>query len=47
VGRVYAGPIVGLAARLAAKLTVGYTAGAIGVVDRARVLWAVCKVLVV
>jgi len=35
---VCAGPIAELAAWLAAKLTVGYTAGAIGVADYARVL---------
>jgi len=44
---VCARPTVGLAARLAAKLTVGYTAGAVGVADRARVLRAVCIVLIV
>jgi len=44
---VCAGPAVGLATRLAAKLTAGYTAGAIGVIDRARVLRAVYKVLIV
>jgi len=38
MGQVYARPVVGLAARLAAKLTVGYIAGAIGVADCARVL---------
>jgi len=35
---VYAGPAVELAAWLAAKLTVGCTASAVGVIDRARVL---------
>jgi len=35
---VYARPVVGLAAWLAAKLTAGYIAGAVGVIDRARVL---------
>jgi len=47
MGQVYAGPVVGLAVRLATKLMVGCTAGAIGVADRARVLRAVCKVLIV
>ena len=41
------GPVVGLAARLAAKLTAGCMAGAVGVIDCARVLWAVYKVLIV
>jgi len=44
---VYARPIVGLAAQLATKLTVGYTAGAVGVTDRAGVLRAVYVVLTV
>jgi len=35
---VYARPVVGLAVRLAAKLMVGCTAGAVGVADRAGVL---------
>jgi len=35
---VYVRPVVGLAARLAARLTVGYIAGAIGVIDLTRVL---------
>ena len=47
IGQVYAGPIAGLATQLAAKLTAGYMAGAIGVIDRARVLRAVYKVLIV
>jgi len=47
VGQVCAGPVVGLAVWLAAKLTAGCTASAVGVVDRARVLWAVCEVLIV
>ena len=42
-----AGPIAGLAIQLAAKLTAGYIAGAVGVIDCARVLQAVYKVLVV
>jgi len=44
---VCAGPAAGLAARLAAKLTVGCIASVVGVIDRARVLQAVYKVLVV
>jgi len=44
---VCARPAVGLAIRLAAKLTAGCMAGAVGVTDRARVLQAVYKVLVV
>jgi len=40
---VCAGPAVGLAA----KLTAGYTASAIGVADRARVLRAVYIVLTI
>ena len=47
MGQVYARPVVGLAARLAAKFTAGYTAGAVGVIDRARVLRAVYIVLAV
>jgi len=47
VGQVYAKPTVGLAVWLAAKLTAGYIAGAVGVIDYARVLQAVCKVLIV
>jgi len=47
MGQVCAGPIVGLAAWLAAKLTAGCIAGAVGVIDRAGVLWAVYKVLIV
>ena len=47
MGQVCAGPAVGLAAWLAAKLTAGYTAGAVEVADCARVLWAVYKVLIV
>jgi len=43
MGRVCAGPVVGLAA----ELTAGYMAGAIGVADCARVLWAVYIVLIV
>jgi len=43
MGQVYARPIVGLAA----KLTAGYIAGAIGVTDRAGVLRAVYIVLIV
>jgi len=38
MGQVYAGPIAGLAVWLAAKLTAGCTAGAVGVTDYARVL---------
>ena len=41
------GPAVGVAARLAAGLTVGYAAGAVGVADRARALRAVLSVLIV
>ena len=44
---MYAGPVVGLAIWLAAKLTAGCMAGAVGVIDRARVLWAIYKVLIV
>jgi len=44
---VYARPVVGLAIWLAAKLTAGYMAGAIGVIDYTRVLRAVYKVLIV
>jgi len=44
---VCARPIVGLAAQLAAKLTAGCMAGAVGVIDCARVLQAVYKVLIV
>ena len=40
-------PTAGLAAQLATKLTAGCTAGAVGVVDRARVLQAVFIVLIV
>jgi len=40
-------PAVGLAAQLAAKLTAGCAAGAVGVADCARVLWAVYIVLAV
>ena len=40
-------PVVGLAAQLAAKLTAGYTASAVGVADRAGVLRAVYIVLIV
>jgi len=47
MGQVYAGPAVGLAIRLAAKLMAGCTAGAVEVADRAGVLQAVCKVLTV
>jgi len=38
IGQAFARPIVGLAARLATKLAVGYTGGAIGVTNRARAL---------
>jgi len=38
MGQVCTGPVVGLAIYLAAKLMVGYIAGAIGVIDYARVL---------
>ena len=38
-----AGPTV----ELATKLTAGYTAGAIGVADHAKVLWAIYIVLIV
>ena len=44
---MYARPAVGLAARLAAGLTASYTAGTIGVIDRARALRAVLRVLMV
>jgi len=44
---VCARPIVGLAIWLAAKLIVGCTASAVGVIDCARVLQAVYKVLIV
>ena len=47
VGQVCAKPAVGLAIQLAAKFTAGYTAGTIGVIDRAGVLRAVCVVLIV
>ena len=47
IGQVYARPVAGLAARLAAKLTAGCIAGAVGVIDRAGVLQAVYKVLIV
>ena len=47
MGQVCARPAVGLAARLAAELTAGYIAGAVGVADRAGVLQAVCVVLAV
>jgi len=47
IGQVYARPAVGLAIRLAAKLIAGYTASAIGVIDYARVLQAIYKVLIV
>ena len=43
MGQVYAGPVAGLAA----ELTAGCMAGAIGVIDCAGVLWAVCIVLIV
>jgi len=33
--------------RLASKLIIGYIAGAVEVIDRARVLWAVLIVLIV
>jgi len=38
--------VVGLAARLAAKLTVGYTASTIGVADYVGALWAVLIALI-
>jgi hypothetical protein len=44
---VCARPIAGLAARLAARLIAGYAASAIGVIDRARALQAVLRVLIV
>jgi len=44
---VCAGPAVGLAVWLAAKLTAVCTAGAVGVIDYTRVLQAVYKVLIV
>jgi hypothetical protein len=44
---VCARPIVGLAARLAAGLTAGCIAGAVGVIDCARALRAVLRVLIV
>ena len=44
---MYTGPIVGLAARLAAKLAAGSMAGAAGVVDYTGVLQAVFIVLMV
>ena len=47
VGQVYAGPAVGLAARLAAELTAGCAAGAVGVAGYIRVLRAVLVALVV
>jgi len=47
IGQAFAGPIVGLAAQLAAKLAAGYTGGAIGVADRARALRAVLILLIV
>jgi hypothetical protein len=42
---VNTGPVVGVAARLAAGLTIGCTAGIIGVASRARALRAVLIVL--
>jgi len=47
IGQVCARPTAGLAAQLAAKLIAGCTASAVGVADRAGVLQAVYKVLVV
>jgi len=47
ISQVCAGPIAGLAAWLAAKLTVGCTAGAVGVADHAGALRAVLVALVV
>jgi hypothetical protein len=44
---VNTGPVVGVAARLAARLTVGYTARVIGVAGRAGALRAVLAVLAV
>ena len=38
IGRVFAGPIVGRAVRLATKLAAGYTGSTIGVINRAGVL---------
>jgi hypothetical protein len=42
---VNAGPAVGVAARLAAGLTIGYTAGVIGIAGRTGALRAVLVVL--
>jgi len=39
--------VVGLAARLAAKLMAGYIASAVGVANCARALWAVLIALIV
>ena len=47
IGRVCARPTVGLAAQLAAKLTVGYIASTIEVIDRAGVLQAILIILIV
>jgi len=44
---VCAGPAVGLAARLAARLIVGCIASAVGVIDLTRALRAVLIVLIV
>jgi len=41
---VYTGPIVGVAARLAAGLTIGCAASVIGVTNRARALRAILAV---
>ena len=46
IGQVFARPIVGLAAYLAAELAAGYTAGAIGVADLTRALRPVLVVLI-
>jgi hypothetical protein len=46
IGRVNTRPAVGVAARLAAGLTIGYAAGVIGVAGYAGALRAVLVVLV-
>ena len=47
IGRVYTRPIAGLTAQLAVRLAASGTARAAGVIDYARVLWAVLIALVV
>jgi len=46
IGQAFAGPMVGLAVWLAAKLVAGYTVGAVGVIDLTRALRPILIVLV-